>query len=115
MILVVICHLTSMVHLIPSKQTYGAKDIAELMFNQICKHHRMPSHMVSYWDTLFMSIFWKIHPQSDGATERANHTMTQMLPQCVARDQRNWVKKLPLIEFAMNSASSATTSNVGDH
>ncbi|KZP07977.1 hypothetical protein FIBSPDRAFT_762104, partial [Athelia psychrophila] len=32
-----------------------------------------------------------------------------MLRQCVAPDQRDWVGKLPMIEFAMNSASSATT------
>lgn len=35
------------------------------------------------------------HPQTDGATERANRTMTQMLRQCVAVDQKNWAIKLP--------------------
>jgi hypothetical protein len=49
------------------------------------------------------------HPQSDGATERANWTITQMLRQCVAPDQRDWVLKLPAIKFAINSASSQTT------
>src|SRR5262249_15729760 len=49
------------------------------------------------------------HPQTDGATERANRTMTQMLRQCVSTDQRNWVIKLPAIEYAMNNARSETT------
>jgi hypothetical protein len=35
--------------------------------------------------------------------------MTQMLRQCVSPDQRDWVAKLPAIEFAMNSATSETT------
>ncbi|KZP27576.1 hypothetical protein FIBSPDRAFT_730548, partial [Athelia psychrophila] len=32
-----------------------------------------------------------------------------MLRQCVSPDQRDWVGKLRLIKFTMNSASSATT------
>lgn len=94
MILVVICHLTSQVHLVPIQQTYCAKDIAEVVFNRIYKHHGMPKHIVSDRDTLFTSTFWQklnaltgtelristsYHPQSDGATERANRTMMQML------------------------------------
>jgi len=99
-------------------------DIAEVMFNRVYKHHGMPAHIVSDRDTLFTSTFWKklndltgvelrmspsFHPQSDGATERANRTMTQMLRQCVSPHQRDWVTKLPAIEFAINSARSATT------
>ncbi|KAF7761654.1 hypothetical protein Agabi119p4_9646 [Agaricus bisporus var. burnettii] len=49
------------------------------------------------------------HPQSDGATERANRTITQMLRLCVSTDQKNWVQKLPAIEFAINSMRSETT------
>lgn len=124
MIMVTICHLTSLVHLVPILQTYRAKDIAEVIFDRVYKHHGMPKHIVSDRDTLFTSTFWQTlhsltgtelrisssyHPQSDGATERANRTMTQMLRQCVDIDQKNWATKLPAIEFAMNSASSATT------
>lgn len=49
------------------------------------------------------------HPQTDGATERANRTITQMIRQCVSPDQRDWVTKLPAVEFAINSARSSTT------
>ena len=35
--------------------------------------------------------------------------MTQMLRQCVSLKQKDWVSKLPAIEFAMNSARSSTT------
>lgn len=124
MLLVIIDHLTSMVHLAPTKQTYRAKDIAEVLFDRVYKHHGMPAHIVSDRDSLFTSTFWKtlheltgielrmsssFHPQTDGATECANRTVTQMLRQCVEPHQRDWVTKLPAIEFAMNSATSSTT------
>lgn len=124
MILVAICHLTSMVHLVPIKQIYRAKDFAEVVFDRIYKLHRMLKHMESDRGILFTSTSWQkldnlirtklcislsYHPQSDGATERANRMMTQMLRQCVSPDQKDWVIKLPAVEFAMNSASSSTT------
>jgi hypothetical protein len=124
MICVVIDHLTSMVHLTPTKQTYRAKDMAEVIFEVVYKLHGLPEIIVSDRDSLFTSIFWQklhtliktelrlssaYHPQTDGATERANRTMTQMLRQCVELHQKDWVARLPGIEFAMNSARSDTT------
>jgi hypothetical protein len=47
MILVAINHLTAMVHLAPTKKTYRAKDIAEVMCNLVYTLHRMPSCIVS--------------------------------------------------------------------
>jgi len=49
------------------------------------------------------------HPQTDGSTERANRTVTQMLRQCINDKQNDWVSKLPAIEFAINSARSEST------
>ena len=124
MICVIIDQLTSMVHLVPTKQTYRATDIAELMFEAVYKLHGLPERIISDRDSLFTSKFWKrlhrllgtelrmssaFHPQTDGATERANRTMTQMIRQCVSPDQKDWVSKLPGIEFAINSARSSTT------
>ena len=123
-ITVVICLLTSMVHLIPSRINYNASQLAELMFENIYKTHGLPKNIVSDRDVLFTSVFWSrlhqligtklrmssaYHPQSDGATERANRTVTQMLRQCVHENQKDWVMKLPAIEFAINSARSAST------
>ena len=123
-ITVVICLLTSMVHLIPSRINYNASQIAELMFEHIYKAHGLPKNIISDRDVLFTSAFWSrlhkligtrlrmssaYHPQSDGATERANRTVTQMLRQCIHSNQKDWVTKLPAIEFAINSARSAST------
>jgi hypothetical protein len=123
-ICLVIDRLTSMVHLIAFKTTFGACNMAEIMFNNIYKLHGLPVSIVSDRDSLFTSVFWRelhsligcelrmssaYHPQTGGATERANRTMTQMLRHCIALDQRDWVTKLPAIEFAMNAATSETT------
>ena len=124
MICVIIDLLTAMVHLVPTRQTYKAADMAEVIFDTIYKLHGLPERIISDRDSLFTSHFWRklhallnvelrlssaFHPQTDGATERANRTMTQMLRQCVSPNQRDWVTKLPAIEFAMNSARSSTT------
>lgn len=124
MICVIIDLLTSMVHVVPSRQTYRASDIAELMFDSVCKLHGLPERIISDWDPLFTSHFWKrlhwllntelrmssaFHPQTDGATERANRTITQMIRQCVGPDQKDWVMKLLAVEFAINSARSSAT------
>ena len=86
-ITVVICLLTSMVHLIPSCINYNATQLAELVFEHIYKIHGLPQNIISDRDVLFTSTFWSrlhkligtklrissvYHPQSDGSTERAN-------------------------------------------
>jgi transposase InsO family protein len=104
MICVIIDHLTSMVHLVPTRQNYGAKQIAEVVFDTVYKLHGLPERIISDRDSLFTSTFWRrlnellgvelrlstaYHPQTDGMTERANRTMTQMLRQCVQPDQKD--------------------------
>jgi transposase InsO family protein len=123
-ITVIICLLTSMVHLIPSRTNYSASQLAELIFEHVYKLHGLPKNIISDRDVLFTSTFWRqlhrligtklrlssaYHPQSDGSTERANRTIMQMLRQIVHPNQRDWVTKLPAIEFAINLAQSEST------
>jgi transposase InsO family protein len=123
-ITVVIFLLTAMVEIIPSCTNYKAQDIAELMFEHVYKHHGLPKTIVSDHDVLFTSTFWGhlnaligiklkmssvYHPQTDGATERTNRTITKMLRQCIDPNQKNWVSKLPSIQFAINLARSEST------
>jgi hypothetical protein len=42
MICAIIDHLTAMVHLTPTRQTYGAKQIAEVVFDSVYKLHGLP-------------------------------------------------------------------------
>jgi len=118
-ITVIIDLLTVMIHLVPSQTTYTAKDIAELMFAEVYKLHGLPRTIVSDRDVLFTSLFWThlnklmgvkqrmssaYHPETDGSTERANRTIGQMLRSCIGPTQKDWVTRLPAIEFAINLA-----------
>ena len=49
------------------------------------------------------------HPESDGSAEHAHHMVGHMLQQCIGPNQKNWVSKLPGIEFAINLARSKST------
>ena len=123
-IAVVIDLLTAMVHLVPCQTEYTAVEFAELIVDAVYRYHRLPRNLISDHDVLFTSRFWNAlnkllgiklwmsstyHPETDGTTEHANWTITQMICQCVAADQKDWVLKLPGIEFAINSARSEST------
>lgn len=84
MICIVIDLLRAMVHLVATKQTYKATDMAEVIFDTVYKLHRLPKWIISDRDLLFTSHFWRIlhnllnvdlrmssvfHPQTNGTTE----------------------------------------------
>ena len=49
------------------------------------------------------------HPQTDGITERANRSVAQILRTVVDNDQKNWLEKCSMAEFAINSSINTTT------
>ena len=123
-ITVVIDLLTHLVHLIPSRITYTAKQVAEMVFAEVYKHHGLPRKIISDRDKYFTSLFWEhlhkligtelglssaYHPQTDGSSERTIRTVEQMLRQCIQPDQKDWVQRLPAVEFAINCARSGVT------
>ncbi|KAI0992224.1 hypothetical protein K3495_g15962 [Podosphaera aphanis] len=61
------------------------------------------------------------HPETDGQTERCNAVMEQYLRSYVSYQQTDWVKWLPMAEFASNNQVSVSTkaspfySNYGFH
>lgn len=123
-LLVVICRLTSMVHLLPCRVTDTAADIAALYVREVVRLHGLPETIVSDRDSKFTSAFWRevhrtlgtkllmstsFHPQTDGASERAIRNVAQILRALVDSDQKDWADKVPLAEFAINASISATT------
>ena len=105
MITVVINHLTCMVHILPSRSDYKAKDVTELVYENIYKLHSLPAQIISDRDSLFTSTFWQtlhklirtelrlsssFHPQTDSSMERVNKMIGQMLRMCIDIDQKNW-------------------------
>ena len=123
-LLVVICRLTSLVHLIPTVTTARATDIAWIYLKEIVRLHGLPDTIVSDRDPKFISKFWRelhrlmgarllmstaYHPQTDGMSERAIRNVTQVLRGCISNDQSDWVDRLPMVEFAINSTINEST------
>ncbi|GJP83868.1 hypothetical protein CLOP_g13969 [Closterium sp. NIES-67] len=124
-ILVVVDRLTKMAHFIACQQTITAEQTAQLFIANVIRLHGLPSAIISDRDPKFTSNFWRhlwdqfgtklqfssaYHPQTDGQTERVNQTMEQLI-RTTCTDPSTWEKSLPLLEFAYNNATSATTNH----
>ena len=121
---VVLCRLTSLVHIIPIRTTNTAAQLAPIFLSNIVRLHGLPDTIVSDRDPKFTSQFWTethrllgiklarstaFHPQTDGASERMIRKVSQVLRTVVKPDQLDWPKHLPMVEFALNSSVSIAT------
>jgi len=113
-----------MVHTIPVNGKSTVSQLSSVFLREVVRLHGLPESIVSDRDPKFTSKWWReihrllgakllmstsFHPQTDGATERANHSIGQILRAMVRPDQKDWYQKLPMTEFAINSAVSAST------
>ena len=93
-IFVVTDKLTKVIHLIPTKTTASASDIAQIFVKEIVRLHGIPARIISDRDAKFTSKFWTAmfqsigtrlnlslayHPEIDGQTERVNQVIEDML------------------------------------
>ena len=121
---VVLCRLTSMVHLVPVSTTITAVELSWKYLREIVRLHGLPSSIVSDRDAKFTSRWWQelhrilgakllmstsFHPQTDGQSERAIRNVGQILRTVVRPDQRDWAEKIDMVEFAINSSISEST------
>lgn len=121
---VVLCRLTTLVHLVPVNVHTKTVDLAWFYTRDVVRLHGMPESIVSDRDSKFTAKFWRelhravgtkllmstsFHPQTDGHSERTNRSIGQMLRSMISPDQRDWVSKIPLIEFALNSSINSST------
>jgi len=108
--------LNSNYRFIPTTTDATAEQTALLFFNQWYCENGLPLTIISDQDKLFTSRFWThlclltgidhkcssaYHPETDGASERTNKTVIQMLRFHVERNQTGWVCALPCIQFQM--------------
>lgn len=52
-------HLDSYIQLVPTQMNITAEDLAYLFFHKWYYENGLPADIVSNWDKLFMSQFWK--------------------------------------------------------
>jgi hypothetical protein len=119
------CVLTKMVHFLPYKKTdFGAAELAHMYLQHIFKLHGLPVKLVSDRDPLFTSAYWQElhkhlhtatamssghHAETNGQTERMNRVLEEMLRHYVGPLMDDWDLKLPMLEFAYNSAVHKAT------
>jgi hypothetical protein len=108
----------------PTRTNVTAEEFAVIFFDRWYCENGLPLDIVSDRDTKFMSKFWKAlhrltgvklkmstsyHPETDGASERTNKTVNQILRFHVDRNQSGWVRSLPRVRFAiMNTINRST-------
>ncbi|GBG93517.1 hypothetical protein CBR_g72771 [Chara braunii] len=122
-ILTVMDRLSKYACFLPCKYYSTAPELARLLHTGWIWGHGVPEDIVSDRDTRFMSAFWTSlmqefgtkmkpssvwHPQTDGQTERAHLTARLMLRTLIRSDQKDWVDRLPNIEFAYNTSMRPT-------
>src|SRR3984893_9435237 len=111
---VIICRLTNQMHLTPISVRTKTTELAWFYVRDIVRLHGMPESIVSDHDSKFTSRLWRelhqimgtkllmstsFHPQTDGHLERVIHSIGQILQSTVDSDQKDWVQKIPMIEF----------------
>jgi len=117
---VIIDRFTKMGHFIPLREK-TANDLAVIFAREVWKYHGLPTDIVSDRDSGFTSEVWKellrlsgiwprmstvFHPQTDGQMERLNQTIEAYLRTWVSKEQDDWVRLLPMAEFAYNNSTT---------
>jgi hypothetical protein len=113
-----------MVHLILVNTAVKASELASIYVREVVRLHGLPDSIMSDQDSKFPSKFWKethrilgttllmsiaFHPQTDGAMEHVNQSVGQILWTMIQPDQTDWVEKIPMAEFAINSNISSSS------
>ena len=102
----------------------SAQDTVQYFLEMVISQHGLPRLIISDRGSQFESTLWDgvmkalgmraalasmHHLQTNGATERANRTLIQMIRKFVRKNHTTWATLLPLFEFAYNSAVHTTT------
>jgi len=122
-IAVVVDRLTKGRHFIAT-ETLEAEELADRMIDKVYSLHGCPDTVISDRGSQFVSTLWRelskrlgvtlrpssaYHPQTNGQTERINAELEQYLRLFTNWSQDDWVRWLPIAEFAGNNTVSETT------
>ncbi len=115
-----------MVHYKAVKVTIDTPGLAEVIIDEVVRHHGLPDSIVSDRGSVFTLKFWSslcyflgikrrlstaFHPQKDGQTEKQNSTMEVYLRAFVNYEKDDWARLLPMAEFAYNNAKNVSTDH----
>eukprot|EP00798_Chlamydomonas_sp_ICE-L_P005195 gene5195-biopygen12247 len=123
-ILVMQDSITKIVLLMACSTSVTAPQAAQLCFDFLVTRFGIPRVLVSDRDPKFTSHFWRClwtlldtklamstarHPQTNGQTERTNHTVVDMIKAYAWSHPKKWDTNLTALEMAYNSSVHHTT------
>ncbi|XP_023805590.1 uncharacterized protein LOC111946461 [Oryzias latipes] len=123
-ILTVIDRFSKSAQFIPLPKLPTATEMADIMVQNVFRHHGIPSDIVSDRGPQFVSQVWRAfcsalgatvslssghHPQSNRQAERANQELEAALRCLAAQNPANWSSFLVWIEYAHNNHPSSAT------
>ena len=116
-----------MVHYVPVKLMINALGLTKVVIDMVVHHHGVLESIVTDWDSFFTSKFWSwlsyfpkikqklfttFHSLTDGQTKKQNRIIEVYLRAFVNWEQEDWVKLLPIVEFADNNAKNASIGHI---
>ena len=110
--------------LVPTHSKWTTAQVAVALFDNWYCENGLMLHLISDRDALFTSELWaafikltgvklkmltSYHPKTDGASERTNKTLVQLIHYHVNVNQKGWLAQLPRVHFAiMNTVNTST-------
>ncbi|GBG86751.1 hypothetical protein CBR_g41815 [Chara braunii] len=122
-ILVVVDRFTKRACFVLCRYAISAREVADIVFDQVVRDHGLPLSIISDRDPCFTSRFWRrlhevygtqlrfsssYYPQTDGQTEITNRILRDILRKIV-RDDQQWDLHLAHAEIAYNHAVPPAT------
>ena len=122
--LVVVDRFSKQTILIPSRKNYTAREVFHILWERIFSIFGIPETITTDLDKIFRSKEWlqfmkdigtrqilstANHQQTDGQSERKIQEIQAILRNYLDYEQTNWLELLPIIQYALNDAESATT------
>ena len=123
-IIVIVDWLTKIVYYEPVKVIINVPDHAEVIIVVVVRHYGIHDSIVRNQSSVFTSKFWSslcyfldikrnlsttFYHQTDGQIEKQNSTIEAYLQAFVNYKQNDWVRLLPMAEFAYNNARNIST------
>jgi transposase InsO family protein len=123
-ILVIVDRFSKSTILIPARKNLTAREVYHILWEKVFAVFGLPETIVTDMDKIFRSKEWiqlmkdlgieqllstAHHQQTDGQSERKIQELQSYLRGYLDYEQTNWIELLPIAQYALNDAESATT------
>jgi transposase InsO family protein len=123
-ILVIVDRFSKQTILVPARKNLTAREAYHILWEKVFAIFGLPETILTDMDKIFRSKEWvqlmedlgikqilstAHHQQTDGQSERKIQELQAYLRGYLDYEQKNWIELLPIAQYALNDAESATT------